>query len=47
VIATVYDGYATVLDGELVDADVVAGLARTRRAESHDTKSHNAGVQHG
>jgi dihydroorotase len=52
VIATVYDGYATVLDGELVDANMVAEQARARRTESHGTdsynaESHNAGVQHG
>lgn len=31
VIATVHDGYATVLDGELVGADVVAAAAEARR----------------
>jgi len=31
VVATIHDGYATVLDGELVDASVVAASAEARR----------------
>lgn len=47
VMATVHDGYATVLDGELVDAEVVAERAMARRAASPGTRSHTAGAQHG
>jgi len=47
VMATVHDGYATVLDGELVDADVVAERAMARRTGSPGTQSHTAGAQHG
>lgn len=52
VIATVHDGYATVLDGELVGADAVAEQAGARRAASRgtgsaSTESHTAGAQHG
>ena len=39
VIATIHEGYATVLDGELVDAETVARLATARLA--------TAGVTHG
>ena len=52
VIVTVHDGYATVLDGELVDAGAVAESARTVRAAAspagaQHTDPRNTGVQHG
>ncbi len=37
VVATFHNGYATVLDGQLVDADVVASSATTHAARLHRT----------
>ncbi|MEO6943608.1 MAG: dihydroorotase [Lacisediminihabitans sp.] len=47
VIVTVHDGYTTVVDGELVDADVVAERARAWRTQKLGTGTHTAGAHHG